>query len=148
MVGMVVTISLFETAIGRAGVDREEDERSVCVSVFAHEEKKVTSATALKSSVTPQSPSSATAEGEEEEERTRDETRAEWSAATAASGSLAASDVETMANGVVVVAGGAAAAAEASITAGSSRLSCWEMAAILFFSTELLSVLEGSSARR
>jgi hypothetical protein len=27
-------------------------------------------------------------------------------------------------------------------------LSCWEMAAILFFSTELLSVLEGSAARR
>jgi len=102
---------------------------SILLTVLA---RLSSSATALKSSVTPQSPSSAAAEGEEEEERTRDETRAEWSAATAASGSLAASAVETTANGVVVVAGGAAAAAEASITAGSSRLSCWEMAAILF----------------
>ena len=51
IVGMVVTISLFETAIGRAGVDREEDERSVCVSVFAHEEKKVTSRGAIDRNV-------------------------------------------------------------------------------------------------
>ena len=89
------------------------------------------SATALNSSVTPQSPSSATAEGEEEEEAAREETRAEWSAATAASGSLAASAGETATAAVGSAAAVAAAAVEASIAVGSSRLCCWETAAIV-----------------
>lgn len=76
----------------------------------------------------------------------REETRAEWSSATAASGSLAASAGET--TRAAGVGAAPAAAAEASIAVGSSRLCCWETAAIILLFGEERGCFVFSLSRR